>query len=117
MKNTFYAAICCLAMLTGCQQAEEIVNPSEELPMAIEAGIGNQAESRYTSSDHTPNNLSFSNDESIGVFVNERPAVKWTYKGNNWEPETTVYWPDKSEDGHEFYAYYPYDPTTISKES
>lgn len=116
MRNSFFATVCCMAMLAGCQQAEEIVNPSEELTMAIEASIEDQMESRYVSSDNTPNNLSFATDESIGVFVNERPAVKWTYKGNNWEPETTVYWPDKSEEGHNFYAYYPY-ATATSKES
>lgn len=117
MKNSFFTAICCMTMLAGCQQAEEFKNPSEELPMAIEASIGNQTESRYTSIDNTPNNLSFATDESIGIFVNERPAVKWTNKGeNSWEPETTVYWPDKSKEGHHFYAYYPYT-TATSKEN
>ena len=116
MRNSFFATVCCMAMLAGCQQAEEIVNPSEELPMAIEASIEDQMESRYVSSDNTPNNLSFATNESVGVFVNERPAIKWTYKGNSWEPETTVYWPDKSEKGHDFYAFYPYAAAT-SKEN
>ena len=116
MRNSFFATVCCMAMLAGCQQAEEIVNPSEELTMVIEASIEDQMESRYVSSDNTPNNLSFATNESVGVFVNERPAVKWTYKGNSWEPETTVYWPDKSEKGHDFYAFYPYAAAT-SKEN
>ena len=30
MRNSFFATVCCMAMLAGCQQAEEIVNPSKD---------------------------------------------------------------------------------------
>lgn len=111
MKNTFYAAICCLAMLTGCQQAEEITNPSEELQMAIEASIESQTRSRYASknNDGTPNNLVFTSGDNIGVFINDKAANQWTKgDGENWtSTPTTIYWPDKVKE-HDFYAFYPY---------
>ena len=103
MKIKNIVALCCMTMLAGCQQAEEIENPSEKLPMQIEASIGNPTESRYSSSDNTPNNLCFDSGEEIGVFVNERSVIKWTKEtGETWTPETTVYyWPDKSGE-HKF---------------
>ena len=110
MRNSFFATVCCMAMLAGCQQAEEITNLSEELPMAIEASIESQMGSRYVSenNDGTPNSLVFTSGDKIGVFVDNRAADKWTNKGENkWDPETTIYWPDKVK-GHDFYAFYPY---------
>ena len=115
MKNTFYAAICCLAMLAGCQQAEEIVNPSEELPMAIEASIESQMGSRYVSenNDGTPNSLVFTSGDKIGVFVDNRAAAQWTKgDGDNWtSTPNTIYWPDKVN-SYDFYAFYPYQEAT-----
>lgn len=109
MKIKNIAAICCMTVLAGCQQAEEIENPSEKLPMKIEASIGNQTESRYISNDGTPNNLSFDKGESIGVFVDNNPIIQWTKgTGETWTPETTeYYWPDKINE-HNFYAFYPW---------
>ena len=115
MKNTFYAAICCLAMLAGCQQAEEIENPSEELPMAIEASIESQMGSRYVSenNDGTPNSLVFTSGDKIGVFVDNRAAAQWTKgDGDNWTSSpNTIYWPDKVN-SYDFYAFYPYQEAT-----
>ena len=115
MKNTFYAAICCLAMLTGCQQAEEITNLSEELPMAIEASIESQMGSRYVSenNDGTPNSLVFTSGDKIGVFVDNRAAAQWTKgDGDNWtSTPNTIYWPDKVN-SYDFYAFYPYQEAT-----
>ena len=118
MKGLGKIAIGCMVVLAGCQQAEEVEIESEELPLSIEASIGDLQMSRYVSSDNpqTPNNLSFSADDEIGLFVNDRSVVKWTYKGNNsWDAVTSVFWPNKLENCY-FYAYYPYVEAT-SKES
>lgn len=119
MKHTFFTTVLCMVMLTGCQQAEEITNPSEELPMAIEASIENHMASRYASGNNngTPNSLVFSSGDNIGVFVNDRVADKWT-KGNdeNWtSTPSTIYWPDKVSN-HDFYAFYPHQEA-LSKTS
>jgi len=113
MKKLTFAATCCMAMLAGCQQAEEIVNPSEELIMSIEASIGDAARSRYASNNDkgTPYSLKFVEGDKIGVFVDDRAAVtEWT-KTSNEDWSTTpnpVYWPGKGSEGYDFYAFYPY---------
>ena len=90
MKGLGKIAIGCMVVLAGCQQAEEIEIESEKLPLSIKASIGNMQMSRYVSSDdpQTPNNLSFSVDDEIGLFVHNRDVVKWTYLGENaWKAE------------------------------
>jgi len=118
MKNLGKIAIGCMVVLAGCQQTEEIEIESEELPMSIEASIGDLQMSRYVSSDNpqTPNNLSFSAGDEIGLFVHNRDVVKWTYLGENaWKAENAEHWPNK-EDEFDFYAYYPYaDAASIEK--
>lgn len=115
MRNSFFATVCCMAMLAGCQQAEEITNPSEELPMAIEASIESQMGSRYASvnNDGTPNSLVFTAGDKIGVFVDNRAAAQWTKgDGDNWtSTPNTIYWPDKVN-SYDFYAFYPYQKAT-----
>lgn len=111
MKGLGKIAIGCMVVLAGCQQADEIEIESEELPVSIEASIGDLQMSRYVSSDNpqTPNNLSFSVGDEIGLFVHNRDVVKWTYLGENaWKAEKAEHWPNK-EDEFDFYAYYPYD--------
>lgn len=111
MKGLGKIAIGCMVVLAGCQQAEEVEIESEGLPLSIEASIGDLQMSRYVSSDNpqTPNNLSFSADDEIGLFVHNRDVVKWTYLGENaWKAEKAEHWPNK-EDEFDFYAYYPYD--------
>lgn len=111
MRKNFLAALCCMVMLVGCQQAEEIENISEKLPMAIEASIESSMGSRYASNsdDGTPSSLKFSSGDEIGVFVNNKAAAKWTKgEGDNWSSTpSTIYWPDKVNN-HSFYAFYPY---------
>lgn len=109
MKNVI-TVFGCIALLASCQQIDDLEEGNESLIMSVEASIGNlsrSAESRYSSSDNTPNNLSFEDGNSIGIFVAGRPAVKWTKGTNGWDSETTVYWPDKYN-SYDFYAYYPY---------
>lgn len=111
MKKQFFIALCYMVMLAGCQQAEEIENMSDELPMSIEANIESTMGSRYTSNsdDGTPSSLKFSSGDKIGVFVDDRAAALWTKgDGDNWaSTPSTIYWPDKVND-HDFYAFYPY---------
>ena len=116
MKVKYMLTLGCLALLTGCQQADGLDNQSEELPMYVEASIEEEPMSRYVSSDDSPNNLSFAAGDKIGLFVNNRPAEVWTYQGNDsWKSGKPVYWPNKL-DKCSFYAYYPYTEAT-SKES
>lgn len=109
MKKIFIAAVCCMAMLAGCQQAEEIVNSSEELVMSIEASIGesNVVAGRYVGT--TPNEVSFADGDAIGLSVNGEGFDKWTYNDASWsqQSEKPKNWNDKKND-HSFYAFYPY---------
>ena len=108
MKKNIWSALCCMALLAGCQQAEEIEN-ADELRMSIEASIGKQdVASRYSGT-------AFENNDIIGLSVNSGAFVEWTYNGTNWTTTSTVNWEDKTTD-HTFYAFYPY-VTGASKES
>ena len=78
MNKLLFAAICSMAMLAGCQQAEEIVNPGEELPMSIEASIGKSDVVTGRYAGETPNNVSFKNDDAIGLLVNNSNFTQWT---------------------------------------
>lgn len=112
MKKIFIAAVCCMAMLAGCQQAEEIVNSSEELIMSIEASIGDAARSRYAGD--TPNDVNFTNGDKIGLSVNGGTFYEWEYNQNNsWNrtDDKVVYWNDKTNN-HTFKAFYPFGDIT-----
>ena len=111
MKNLGILAICCMVLLAGCQQADGIDNMNEELPVSIEASIGNMQMSRYASSGDSPNNLFFDAGDDIGLFMKGKNLVKWTKTQSGWSTETPLYWPNKS-DSYEFYAYYPYAEAT-----
>jgi len=112
MKKLTFAATCCMAMLTGCQQAEEIVDPSEELIMSIEASIGDAARSRYAGD--TPNDVNFTNGDKIGLSVNGGTFYEWECNQNNsWNrtDDKVVYWNDKTNN-HTFKAFYPFGDIT-----
>lgn len=109
-------ALCSLAMLAGCQQAEEIENLKEELPMSVEASIKNTIVSRYASSSGTHKDLSFVSGDQIGVFVDERSAVQWEMGVSDWTSASPVYWPDKAN-SHQFYAFYPFVEGRYTKSS
>lgn len=105
----------CLAMtfFVACQQTEVENMEAEDLRMSVSASINNQGESpksRYAGS--APNDVDFVENDKIGIFMNEEPAMKWTYQKNSkaelqWKSEEWVYWPDK-ENPYTFYAFYPY---------
>lgn len=109
MKNVFFTVLCIMAMLVGCQQAEEIQSNSEELQMKVEASIGKTkaVASRYAGD--TPNEVAFTDGDAIGLSVNGEGIVKWTTSdGTNWAPEGNgIHWENKTEE-HEFCAFYPY---------
>ena len=98
----------CMTMTVGCQQSEVENSGSNDLRMSLVARIGNLSEapvSRYAGDE--PNNAEFTENDCIGVFVDDEAALKWTYGLSGWTTETAVYWPDKTED-HTFCAFYPY---------
>ena len=67
MKNIILA-MCCMVMLAGCQQTDEIANEGERLPMYIKARIGkSELVSRYFV--ETPNSVSFYDGDEIGLSV------------------------------------------------
>lgn len=106
----------CLAMtfFVACQQAEVEYPEAENLRMFLSASITNQGkslQSRYAGSD--PNHVDFVENDRIGVFMDEEPAVEWTYQKNSkaelvWKSAEWVYWPDKDQ-LHTFHAFYPYE--------
>ena len=103
-------AICCLAMLIGCQQAEVVENLIEEkLPITIEASIGKDGVVTGRTALGDDGNVSFVDGDAVGLFVNTRNVVEWTYDsdGNIWEADDDIFW-DNTERRHQFYAFYPY---------
>ena len=111
MKKIFIAAVCCMAMLAGCQQAEGIMNPSEELIMSIEASIGDAARSRYAGD--TPNDVNFTNGDKIGLSVNGGTFYEWEYQNASWKRAdgNIAYWDNKTNK-HTFKAFYPFGKIT-----
>lgn len=111
MKKIFIAAVCCMAMLVGCQQAEGIMNPSEELIMSIEASIGDAARSRYAGD--TPNDVNFTNGDKIGLSVNGGTFYEWEYQNASWKRAdgNIAYWDNKTNK-HTFKAFYPFGKIT-----
>ena len=101
----------CFAVLffTACQQ-EDVDGNFENLPVSIEANIGNSSGEpvgRYVGDE--PNQAAFATGDEIGLMVNEGSFVKWTCDGSKWSPTgNAVYWKDKVSD-HQFYAFYPYE--------
>ena len=101
----------CFAVLffTACQQ-EDVDGNFENLPVSIEANIGDSSGEpvgRYVGDE--PNEAAFALGDEIGLMVNEGSFVKWTYDGSKWSPTgNAVYWKDKDSD-HQFYAFYPYE--------
>lgn len=105
-----------MTFFTACQQAEVVNQEAEHLRMSIAASINDlngNFHSRYVGTD--PSNVVFQNKDEIGVFMDDNPAVKWTYDGVEWGAGNVQYWPDKTNT-HDFYAFYPYEET-VSRES
>lgn len=106
------ALACSLLGLASCQnEKESLPLPSAELPMSVIARIGEVpvVQGRYAGSE--PNSAEFTTGDQIGIFVNDAPAVCWTYESLSWVPASKAYWPDKTS-SHEFRAFYPYSSAT-----
>ena len=114
MKRMSFVWSCCvMTFFVACQQAEVENLEADDLRMSIVASINNQKEtpdSRYVGED--PDNVDFTEDDAIGLFVDNNPVVEWVYdEENNWSSgEKVVYWPDKTK-SHTFRAFYPYAET------
>ena len=108
MKRNVLSAFCCMVLLAGCQQAGEIEELGNELPMSVEASIVKTMGSRYAVIDEDPNQLSFANGNAIGLAVEGEEFVEWTLNGSTWTPTGEhVYWPDKNTP-YKFNAFYPF---------
>lgn len=103
------AVCCCMAMLVGCQQAEEIKSKGEELQMKVEASIGRTVSVAGRYAGDAPNDVEFTGGDEIGLSVNGGSFVKWTTAdGSNWTQDgDAIHWNNKT-DSHEFCAFYPY---------
>jgi len=115
-KKSFVWSCVVMTFFTACQQAEVVNQEAEHLRMSIAAsinGLNGNFHSRYVGTD--PSNVVFQNKDEIGVFMDDNPAVKWTYDGVEWGAGNVQYWPDKTNT-HDFYAFYPYEET-VSRES
>jgi hypothetical protein len=112
MKRNVLSAFCCMALLAGCQQADEIEELGNELPMSVEASIVKTMGSRYAVIDEDPNQLSFADGNAIGMAVEGEEFVEWTLNGSTWTPTgDCVYWPDKNT-AYKFNAFYPFADVT-----
>lgn len=101
-----------MVLLAGCQQAGEIEELGNELPMSVEASIVKTMGSRYAVIDEDPNQLSFANGNAIGLAVEGEEFVEWTLNGSTWTPTgDCVYWPDKNT-AYKFNAFYPFADVT-----
>ena len=101
-----------MALLAGCQQAGEIEELGNELPMSVEVSIVKTMGSRYAVIDEDPNQLSFANGNAIGMAVEGEEFVEWTLNGSTWTPTgDCVYWPDKNT-AYKFNAFYPFADVT-----
>lgn len=106
-KRLFVWSCFVMTFFSACQQEENEISEANEWQMSIVASIKGQnaLDSRYAGDD--PSNVVFEETDRIGVFVDDAPALEWTYGESGWSSGETVYWPDKTED-HTFCAFYPY---------
>lgn len=109
MKRKAFVWSCfVMTFFSACQQEEHEMSQANEWQMSIVASIkgqNNALNSRYVGDD--PSNVVFEETDRIGVFIDDDPALEWTYGESGWSANKTVYWPDKTED-HTFCAFYPY---------
>ena len=112
MNRKLLSVFCCMALLAGCQQTDEIEELGDKLPMSVEASIVKTMGSRYAVIDEDPNQLSFANGNAIGMAVEGEEFVEWTLNGSTWTPTgDCVYWPDKNT-AYKFNAFYPFADVT-----
>lgn len=109
MKKNFLAAMCCMFLVTGCLQTEEIGGENEKLRMYVEASVGRDGAVAGRTVLGDGGAISFSDCDEISLSVNGDSFVKWIYDedDNDWNPEGgTLYWNGKGN--HQFCAFYPF---------
>ena len=110
MKKLF--ALAFLATLLSSCSDNTIETPVEEkLPINISVGVQTRA-----------NDSAFANGDAVGIYVvnydgttagtlqtegNQADNTMFTYNGDAWNSDETIYWKNKST-ATDFYAYYPY---------
>lgn len=106
-KHLIGAGILCLCSLAACQNENEMKVSETGLSLSVEARIGDapRVEGRYVGDNL--NSVTFASGDSIGIFMDDAPVVRWDYVSLSWVPEQKVYWPDR-ENEYTFRAYYPY---------
>lgn len=114
MKHKHIIACLCysLTCMASCQvENNELPLPTAELSMHIVAQIEGTAPVKSRYGGNSPTLATFQQKDSIGIFVDEEPVVRWEYNGELWTPEEKAYWPDK-DSLHTFRAFYPYSKAT-----
>ena len=113
MKHKHMLAVLCGSMicLAACQNESEVLPAKAELAMSVVARIGDAPllKGRYVGED--PDNVEFAEGDAVGIFVDDRPVVRWRYESLSWVPDEKVYWADR-ENVHVFKAFYPYASAT-----
>lgn len=106
-KSSFVWSCFVMAFFVACSQAEVENQNADDLKMSVVASIkGQESSSRYAGND--PSVVEFDEDDAIGLFIDDAPAMEWVYDGSVWSAgEDIVYWPDKIG-SHTFRAFYPY---------
>lgn len=105
-----------MTAMTACQQSLSEEKVSDELQMSLVASIGspnNTVTSRYAGID--PNSVNFEEGDDIGLFIDDKPALKWVFSNQKWNPDNIVYWTDKNQN-HTFNAFYPYQEASAVTE-
>lgn len=94
-------------MFVGCSSEDEEDLQTEMPELKIEASIySDKIESRYSGSSIKA--LSFSQDDSICVFMDGKKLCKWSLKNNKWNPSSNSIWAD-TINSHKFDSFYPYN--------
>ena len=107
MKKNYVWAIALSMLVAACQQ-EQISEQGtvENTTIRIQANISDNQTSRTTTP--TTGETTFAPNDQIGFFMPEASTpTLFTYNTSKWESETTLAWPDLTND-FTFCAFYPY---------
>ena len=84
-RNAFVWSCFVMTFFSACQQEEHEMSQANEWQMSIVASIKGQKnalDSRYVGDD--PSNVVFEETDGIGVFIDDAPALEWTYGESGW---------------------------------
>ena len=126
MKKFLFLAVAVCTILASCSKSEDPVNPTPDPKPEAQSKIP----IKLSIGDYTKaNDSAFENGDKVGIYVvnynNTTPGtlansgnhvnnMQFTYNGSAWNPQTAIYWKDKTTNA-DFYAYYPYGtPSNVS---